>query len=316
MRFSMIIVDAHCDTASEVLDKGCSLYSNGYHADLKRMLGAGGWVQFFAAFVDPDNYRYRTMQRAVSIIDCIRLQAEANSGAMSICLNHDDIINTVKDNKVAAIISIEGGEALQGELAALRMFHRLGVRSVCLTWNYRNEIGDGVTDTDSGGGLTPFGREVVSEMNRLGMLVDVSHLSEKGFWDVLEFSKAPIIASHSNARALCSHPRNLTDEQIAAITKNGGVIGINLYPCFLKDDGKAGIDDIAAHIEHIVSIAGEDHVGLGCDFDGIECTPDGIAGVQDIGKLFERLLSINYKERFIEKFAGENFLKIIKKVLL
>jgi membrane dipeptidase len=279
------------------------------------MLGAGSWVQFFAAFVDPDNYKYRTMQRVINIIDDIYRQAATNSKAISVCLNYEDINNAVSANKVAAVITIEGGESLQGELSSLRMFYRLGVRSICLTWNYRNEIADGVKDADSGGGLTPFGKKVISEMNKLGMLIDVSHLSEKGFWDVLELSKAPIIASHSNAKALCKHKRNLSDEQISAISKNGGVIGINIYPYFLKDDGKAGLDDIIAHIEHIVSIAGEDHIGIGCDFDGIECTPDGIAGVQDIGKVFYGLLALNRSECFVEKIAGKNFLRVIKEVM-
>lgn len=311
----MIIVDAHCDTATRIMELGTNLYESGSHADLKRMLEAGDFVQFFAAFLDRTEYRGQEMRRAVEIIDKVLQQAEEYGKYMAVCRNYGEILDAFEQGKVAAILSIEEGEALQGELSALRMFHHLGVRSICLTWNHRNEIADGVLAGSSGGGLTPFGRKAIGEMNRLGMLIDVSHLSERGFWDVIELTQAPIIASHSNARAVCGHLRNLTDEQIMALGKNGGVMGINLYPAFLNVNKCANLDDIILHIEHIAALSGEDHIGLGGDFDGIETTPEGIGGVEDLHLIFERLRTLNYPERFIEKLAGGNFLRVIREVM-
>ncbi len=311
----MIIFDAHCDTASATLDLKAGLRSNSCHVDLERMRMPGGRVQVFAAFVNPTVYRSCELRRALQIIDNIYRQAEENSDLMTVCTSAEDIKRAVGESKLAALISIESGEALQGELSSLRMLYRLGVRSLCLTWNYRSELADGAWEEASAGGLSAFGRKVVEEMNRLGMLVDVSHISERGFWDVLERTKAPVIASHSNSKAVCSHPRNLTDAQLEALKANGGVSGINLFPEFLNASGEASIDDIIRHIEHIVSVTGEDHIGLGCDFDGIITTPSDVKGVQDVDKIFDRLLALNYTNEFIEKFAGGNFMRVTEAVL-
>lgn len=311
----MPIFDAHCDTASKILDLKAGLRANSCHADLERMRSSGSWVQVFAAFVNPDAYRGCELRRALQIIDGIYREAEANSDLMTVCTSMLEIKRALAENKLAALISIEGGEALQGELASLRMLYRLGTRSLCLTWNYRNELADGVGEGASAGGLSAFGRCVVEEMNRLGMLVDVSHISEKGFWDVLENSKAPVIASHSNSKTVCDHPRNLADAQLKALGDNGGIAGINLCPGFLSNTGTASIDDIIRHIEHVASMAGEEHIGLGCDFDGIKYTPCDVKGVQDIYRIFDRLLALNYPEEFIEKFSCGNFMRIVEKVI-
>lgn len=311
----MIIVDAHCDTISEVLDRGLSLNKNQLHVDLERMRKEGSFIQFFAAFIDPAYGQAYSMRRAVQLIDRLYNEIKINNDYITLCCNYNDIEAALAEGKVAAILSIEGGDALQGELSALRIFYRLGVRSICLTWNYRNEIADGVKDEETGGGLTPFGRSVVKEMNSLGMLIDLSHISEKGFWDVIELTRSPLIVSHSNAKKICCHKRNLTDEQIMAVKKNRGVIGINLYPDFLNSEGKATVKDVIKHIEHIAGLTGEDHIGLGADFDGIEKTPDDIKGVQEIHKIFNELYKLNYSQSFVEKFAGRNFLRVIKEVL-
>lgn len=313
----MIIVDAHCDTVTKLMEekKGEDLLKNTCHFDLTRAKAQGSYVQFFAAFIDPIYSQAYALRRAIQIIDKLERQAEEYNESLMLCNCFDDIQQAFSQGKVAGIKSIEGGEALQGDLGALRAFYKLGVRSICLTWNHRNEIADGVADAPSGGGLTPFGKQVIKEMNRLGMLVDVSHLSEKGFWDVIEASKQPIIASHSNSKAICNHRRNLTDEQISAIKDNGGVIGINLYPDFLNNSDKASMVDIIKHIEHISSIGGDGIVGIGADFDGIEVTPVDIQGVQDINSLINELLKLNYSEAFVKGFAGENFMRVIKEVI-
>lgn len=311
----MIIVDAHCDTITKIMEKGTQLRKNDCHVDIDRLKAKGNYVQFFAAFIDPAYCQAYALKRALQIIDEFYRQIEVNKDDIMICCNYNDIEEAVKANKIAAVLSIEGGETLQGDLGVLRMLYRLGVRSICLTWNHRNEIADGVKDESSGGGLTPFGREVVKEMNRLGMLIDLSHISKTGFWDVLECTSAPVIVSHSNAQRLCAHRRNLTDKQIMAVKDNGGVIGINLYPEFLNNSKEATIKDIINHIEYIASLAGPDHIGLGADFDGVDGLPAGINGVQDIEKIFNELAKLNYSSENIEKFAGKNFLRVIQNVL-
>lgn len=311
----MIIVDAHCDTITRIMELNSGFNRNDCHIDLERLKKAGKMVQFFAAFIEPSYGQAYSLRRALQIIDRLYMEMETYKDDIMLCCNYNDIEAAHNQGKVAAMLSIEGGEALQGDISALRMLYRLGVRSICLTWNYRNEIADGVKDGESGGGLTPFGKKVIAEMNRLGMLVDLSHISERGFWDVMETSQSPVIVSHSNARKLCSHVRNLNDDQIIAVRDNGGVIGINLYPDFLSDSSEASVKDVIAHIEYFSGLIGPEHIGLGADFDGIEKVPQGLEGIQDIHKIFNELEKLNYSSENIEKFAGKNFLRLIENVL-
>jgi membrane dipeptidase len=179
----------------------------------------------------------------------------------------------------------------------------------------RNDLGDGV-DSVKEAGLTSFGREVVKEMNRLGMIVDVSHLNEKGIWDVVELSEKPIIASHSNAKTLCSHRRNLTDKQIKAIAQKGGVIGINFAPQFLRDEGQATLEDVLNHIDYICELVGEDYIGFGSDFDGISSTPEGLKDISYFPAILEGLRKRGYTQEQIDKISHRNFENLIKKILI
>lgn len=313
----MIFVDAHCDTITRIMDDKAALLSNNCHLDLERIkkAGSGSWVQFFAAFISPEYVQAYALKRALQIIEKIYREIESNKDMVMLCRNYNNVEQALSNNLTAGIISIEGGEALQGDLSVLRCLYRLGVRSICLTWNNRNELADGVSDDITGGGLTRFGREAVKEMNSLGMLVDISHIAEKGFWDVMKITQSPVIASHSNAKKICNHRRNLTDEQILAVKKNGGVIGINLYPYFLNNSATASLKDVIKHIEYITSLAGCDNIGIGADFDGIESTPSDITGVQDIPVIINELLRMNYSQKSVEKIAGGNFIRVIKQVL-
>lgn len=311
----MLIVDAHCDTITTIMKCGEGLRKNNCHIDISRLKNYDSYVQFFAAFISPEHAKMGALRRTLSIIDRLYQEIEDNKQDIMLCCNYNDMEDAFAGRKIAAVLTIEGGEALEGSLASLRMLYKMGVRGMTLTWNYRNQIADGVIDGISGGGLTPFGREVITEMNRLGMLVDVSHISEAGFWDVMNLTTSPIIASHSNSKKMCSHPRNLTDEQLLALKKNGGVTGLNLYPVFLNDGGKASIKDALSHIEYIVALTGEDTLGLGSDFDGIESTPEGLEGVQCYSNLLNELLKLNYSEGLVKKIAGENFIRVIKSVL-
>ncbi|HEY8496697.1 MAG TPA: dipeptidase [Limnochordales bacterium] len=310
------VVDAHCDTVLRLVNGG-SLDDPepAGHVDLPRLVAGGVDLQIFALWVDARQRRGGFTVRCLELLEAVEREVAAHPDRLQLILTRRDLEAARAAGKIGVLLSIEGGEALEGSLAALRAFYRLGVRALGLTWNGRNELADGCGDADSGGGLTAFGRRVVQEMNRLGMVVDVSHLSERGFWDVLEISQHPIIASHSNARAVCDHRRNLYDAQIRALAERGGVMGMNFCPEFLRSDGPATLDDVVRHIDHIVNLVGPDHVGLGSDFDGIDSTPIGLEDVSRLPALTEALLARGYDEASVAKILGGNFLRVFQSVL-
>lgn len=295
MKYS--IVDTHCDTLCHVLDDNRSLKNNDCHVDIGRMSEYRSYTQVFACFIDPV-YKSCAAKRTLDLIDTFHKSTEH--------LPHN----------VKAVLSIEGGEGIYS-LSALRNYYRLGVRMAALTWNHSNHIASGTLEIDETKGLTEFGKSVVKEMNRLGMLVDVSHLNDKSFYDIADYTDGPIVASHSNSRAVCSSrkvcpvERNLTDDQFEIIKQSGGCVGINFCPAFLNESGKANIDDIIRHIDHFMELGGEDNIGIGADFDGVDCLPDEINGVQDIYKIFDKLSSLGYSEKQIEKISHKNFERIL-----
>jgi membrane dipeptidase len=273
-------------------------------------------VQFFAIFIEDIYKPERSLKRTLQLIDCFYKEIEKNQDDISLVTNYNQIEEVNRAGKIAAILSIEGGEALEGDLGALRVLYKLGVRLLTLTWNQRNQIADGIWESRAGSGLTEFGIKVIDEMNDLRMLIDVSHLSETGFLDVIKKSKAPIVASHSNCYALCPHLRNLKDEQIKALADKGGVIGITFVPDFLtQEKRKTIVKDVVTHIDYLAEKAGIDCVGLGSDFDGTDDLPLGLEGVDKIPNITKELLDRDYKEREIEKILGGNFLRVFKKVV-
>lgn len=287
------VFDAHCDTLCHVRDLGKDLETNDCHVDIERMNKYKSYTQVFACFIDPI-YKNCAKERCLELIDTFHRFAPKNS-----------------------VLSIEGGECITS-LSALRNFYRLGVRIVALTWNYSNHIASGAAEKDETRGLTEFGRQVIAEMNRLGILADVSHLNDKSFYDIADYTDKPIIATHSNARsvcrskAVCPVERNLTDDQFRIICKSEGCVGINFCPAFLNESGKADIDDIIRHIEHFMSLGGENYIGIGADFDGVDSLPDGINGCQDLYKVFDRLLQLNYTEEQAEKISHKNFERVME----
>jgi membrane dipeptidase len=273
-------------------------------------------VQFFAVFIEDIYKPDRSLKRTLQLIDCFYREIEKNQNDISLITNYNQIKEANKTGKIAAILSIEGGEALEGDLGVLRVLYKLGVRLLTLTWNQRNQIADGISESRTGSGLTEFGLKVIDEMNDLRMLIDVSHLSETGFWDVIKRSKAPIVASHSNCYALCPHLRNLKDEQIKALADKGGVIGITFVPNFLtQEKRKTTVEDVVKHIDYLIEKVGVDYVGLGSDFDGTDGLPLGLEGVDKIPNITEELLDRGYEEKDIKKILGENFLRVFKEVV-
>lgn len=316
----MFICDCHCDTLTELYKKQTSLYSNDQHFDIKRQMELGGGLQFCAIFVPTHEFRYYGgLRYTLCLLDKYRQEIkkmQADGIDVLPILTKEDAADAL-NHKAATLLAIEEGGAIDGSLEALRCLYDLGVRAMTLTWSNRNDIADGINEAATGGGLTIFGRQVVQEMNKLGMLVDVSHIAPAGFWDVIETSSKPIIATHSNAKSLCSHPRNLDDKQIMAINKNDGLIGITFAGQFLEEDyNNACIDSVYRHIDYMLNLMGNDeHIGFGSDFDGISHPPYNIKGVQDYRPLIEYLQSKNYSDETIAKITHRNVLNLLQKVL-
>lgn len=309
------IIDSHCDTLGQITDRKADLKNHELsHITLDGLKSGNIGLQFFAAWVGPKTKYSPCLQRGLILIDSFFTMLDTYPDFFMKVSEFDDIQNARSSNKVGAMLTVEGGDILEGELINLRILYKLGVRAMTLTWNYRNELADGVLEDCSKGGLSTFGLEVISEMNRLGMLIDVSHLSERGFYDVMEYSLKPIAATHSNAWSVYQHPRNLKDEQIREISRNKGVIGINFYPSFLARE-KANSDDIIRHIEYIAALGGIDIIGFGTDFDGIEEVPEDINGPENLGIIVNKLLRLNYKEDDIKKITCNNYMRLLKEVL-
>lgn len=310
------IADGHCDTLWQAPKEQRTLTerSDRGHVDLPRLVEAGVRIQFFALFSDPSHGAVGFTAEALAMIERF-YEAVGQSGGQLLPLRWREDLDQMAPGRVLGLLSLEGGEPLHGRVDLLRAFFRLGVRAMGLTWNHRNELADGLLDAEARGGLTPRGRAVVREMERLGMIIDCSHLSDTGFWDLLEHTTGPIVASHSNARAVCPHGRNLTDEQLRAVAARGGIVGINFLPAFLKAEGPATLDDVIRHIDHIAAVAGVGTVGLGSDFDGISKTPVGLEDVTKTGALAEALLRRGYNEEAVRGIMGENWLRLLRRVL-
>ena len=331
---SSIVVDTHNDTILHLIKSPPFLTSENVSLDPRRKLGerseagqidihriqkGGVNCMLVAMYVSPQ-YTSRLL-RLVQMIDAFQFEVDTNRGAIAIANNYSDIMNIIDSGRIAAVMTVEGGEPLEGKIETLRIIYKLGVRSLTLTHFPRNELGDG-SGADSGSHLTEFGKEVVEEMNRLGMIVDISHLNETGFWDVIDITKDPLLATHSNCKALCSHHRNLTDEQIKALAKTGGVINLSFCAGFIKDNvgfdpeavKKVTIEDWLDHLDHAVEIAGPDHVGIGSDLDG-GCGFPGLNEVTQFPRLTEGMISRGYSDNDIEKILGKNDLRVFKDIL-
>lgn len=315
----MFICDCHCDTLTELYNKNASLYENEQHFDIKRQIALGGGLQFCAIYVPTEVFRYQGgLRYTLCLLDKYNQEIKKlhENGIDVLQVRTAEDAGNVLKHKAATLLAIEEGGAIDGSLEALRCLYELGVRAITLTWSNRNDIADGINEEATGSGLTLFGKQVVAEMNRLGMLVDVSHISTAGFWSVIETSTKPIIATHSNAKSLCAHPRNLNDEQIKALAQNGGLAGITFAGQFLEEDWRnACIESVYKHIDYMLNLIGnDDHIGFGSDFDGISHPPYNIQGVQDYKPLIE-YLSKYYSDETINKITHQNVINLLQKVL-
>lgn len=317
-----IVIDAHCDTLLSVSASPESeereprnFFERGETGDidLPRLKEGGVTCQVMAVYVGPLYKPTRSARRTLELLDTFYSLLD-ESEDFHLATTAADIERTKREGRTCALLSIEGGEAIEGKLSLLRDYYRLGVRAMGLTWNQRNDIADGQGEKSAGSGLTDFGVSVVKEMERLGMLVDVSHLSDSSFWAVDKVAERPYIASHSNARAVASASRNLTDKQIEALAQKGGVIGVVFAPEFVDDDtSKVSLNRLIDHIDHIKGIGGIDCVGLGSDFDGFGVRPgygEVIRDASEFPLLTAGLLERGYSEEEVKKVLGGNWMRL------
>ena len=315
-----LVIDGHNDSIGLQLDGTRQLdkQASSGHLDLPRMRAGGIDAAFFACYAPTMYQRHGATTHALRRLDQLHLLAER--APFTIAHGAADIRRAQADGCTAAIAGLEGAEALDADLGVLRQFYRLGIRNLGLAWNHRNAACDGVAEARSGGGLTPFGVEVVRECNRLGILLDISHLAPAGVRDVLALSERPIIASHSNAATLCDHPRNLTDQQLDAVAENGGVVGVTFVDAFLRAGNaplsaasNLSVDDVADHVDYLLQRIGPDHVAIGSDYDGCTTPPD-LADAARYPLLTETMLARGHQEATIRGVLGENFLRVIEAV--
>lgn len=311
----MHVIDLHCDTLSRLYDNGESLDQNTGHVDLQKMSHASYGAQFFAIFLDtlktPFPYR-----RCLNILDLFHHELEKNSEILAFAGDFQTYEKNRRAGKISAFLTIEDSAILGRRLERLAAVYTRGVRLITLTWNHPNAVGfPGGPPDPNASGLTSFGFDFLAEMNRLKMVVDVSHLSDAGFWDVVRQATAPFIASHSNARALCAHPRNVNDEMIRAIAAAGGVIGVNFYRPFLTDRPSATLDDLTAHIGHIVRVGGLEAAAIGSDFDGMDECPGGLSHAGQMENLWHALIRAGFSEEAAEHIFYKNSARVIRDVL-
>lgn len=316
-------LDLHCDTLElGFLKKKEDIFDlpEGM-LDINRMKAAGMYGQFFAVFFPPQEREWMPEDEVYyqALKKLFYTSLDRHKDCISYAGSGKEAEKNFKEGKMSAFLTIEDGRHVEGKLANLERFYQDGVRLISLTWNYENCFGfpNSREQRIMEKGLTPFGKEAILYMNDLGMLIDVSHLSDGGFYDVIHLSKKPIVASHSNARALSPHPRNLTDDMIRKIAEVGGVAGVNFYGAFLQPDAKSEkstIEALAAHIMYMNNLGGEDFIALGTDFDGISGEME-INSPLYMEKLFTELKRKGMSERKIEKLAYKNVVRVLYEVL-
>jgi len=301
--------DSHCDTISLCKTTGAALRSNTGHIDLERAACFSSYGQIFAFYTDAATIpQERMLQNTRELYDLFRQELTANSDLLCHCRTAAEIQRCWNSGKIAAVLSIEGAEQLECSPDHLDLAEEWGVRLINLTWNHKNALSGTHCDCPEQG-LTELGKTFVREAQRRKIRMDVSHLSETGFWDLVRMTESPIVASHSNSRQICNHSRNLTDDQFRAVCETGGVVGLNFYTEFVGD--VPTMDGLVRHLEHFLNLGGERHIGLGGDLDGIDTPVSGIKGLEDVPKLWAALENRGYSRSLLEDIFRNNWLRIL-----
>lgn len=316
----MYIADCHADTLSRLLvceEEQMSLTASHpqHHSDLPRMQQADLRLQVFSIFTMPYEAGHYGAVRSLQMMQIYQRDIAQRDDLVLVQKAADLDGFEAGEKTLYGIFSMEGASPLCGDLKMLDVFYRQGLRAIGLTWNHRNELADGL-GVQSNYGLTPFGREVVQRMNTLGMVVDLAHINEAGFWEAMECSSSPVIVSHANAKALCGHRRNMSDAQLDAIRDNQGFVGMCFAPSFLTEDpNDATLEDVIRHIDYICERIGPDHIAFGSDYDGIESTPKGLEDVSCFPKILERLEALGYSAEDRQKIAHGNVVRVYRQIL-
>ncbi len=355
----MQVFDSHVDTPSQLIRlRNIGIDNRHGHVDFPKIRRGGVGGSFFALYTPAEMAPDASTRYALEMLSAVYDAVDANPDYSALAFSPDEAAENGRNGLISVFIGMENGAPIQQSLSLLRTFYRLGVSYVTLTHNGDNAIADSAAEGKRWHGLSPFGKQVVAEMNALGMMIDLSHASDETFWDCIRLSEAPVIATHSCCRALCNHQRNLTDEMLQAIREKDGYVGINFYPAFLSerflsesadaalfDEGerveaafiadpadparvraweemqdrletiwRPGVREIVDHIDHAVSMAGIDHVGIGSDFDGILVPPAGLENVSRIGLVFDEMRLRGYAEKDIDKVAGENLMAVMRRI--
>jgi membrane dipeptidase len=302
--------DAHCDTVSLCAQAGKPLRQNPGHLDLRRLGAFSPAAQVFALFADKSDYPEpgSLWAHTQQLHDFFVSQLSQNKDICQFCRDGEDIKNSHARGLTAVLLSIEGGELLDCDPDRLETAKAWGVRCINLTWNHANTLSGSHKDAPHRG-LSPQGEAFVRQADRLGIILDVSHLSDKGFWDLVNCTASPLLASHSNARALCPHSRNLTDEMFQAICRSGGVAGINYYTDFVG--GNSSLEAVADHIDHFIALGGAKHIALGGDWDGCDRLAGDMTGVQDIPRLWDALTRRGYSQTVLEDIFYNNLKRVL-----
>ncbi len=352
---NMFVLDSHCDTPSQILRmRDLSLDNDHAHVDFPKLRRGGVDGAFFALYVPASKDSDDAFEYACRLLDTVEGMLKENKAIAALATSSEEAFENKGKGLFSVFLGLENGSPLGNDITKVKYFYDRGVRYITLCHSLDNQICDSCASiAKRWGGLSPFGKEVVAEMNRLGMLIDVSHISDDAFYDVLRYSNKSVVATHSCCRALSDHPRNMTDDMIRALAAAGGVVQVNFYPVFLdvsfaeklsiitakgetieaefiadpsnslKRAAWNRIQDelmamerpsytlIADHIDHVVSLVGIDHVGIGSDYDGIEVTPSGMEDISMMRKLFEELRRRGYSESDLSKIAGGNFFRCL-----
>jgi len=317
------MIDLHCDTLSVLYENGSEgLRKNNLAIDLEKLKKAGATAQFFACFVDMKKFNgadklQKSFSYALDLIRFGKKEFQKENDLICQANNYEEYAENLKKEKISAFLTVEEGGIIGEDIAKLNKLYSEGVRLVTLCWNYENSIGypNSKTYEIMRKGLKKFGFNVIEQMNKNKMIIDVSHLSYGGFFDVLSASKTPVIASHSSAGALCFHPRNLTDEMIKALANKGGICGVNYYPFFLNLKGEATLQTLAEHIKYMINKGGENFVALGSDFDGFSKNLPMLEDISKTERLFHALKKLGINETQLEKLKITNAERIIKEIL-
>jgi len=324
-----LFLDAHSDILNDVVDrraKGDRRVMATRHLPQLREGGVDGLVA--AVYVEARYKPDRSLPRALHLVEAAHAEAEESPDAVCLCCTPGDLRAAAAEGRIGLLLGLEGAEPLGDSLVGVRLFHRLGIRLVGLTWNQRNQVADGVSESRTGSKLTVYGVSLVRELNRLGVVVDLAHAAESAFYDALSVSDYPVVVSHGNCRAICDQERNLSDQQLESLAEKGGFLGITFHPPLVAETAPS-MDGAIRHIEHAARVMGVEHVGIGADFsdficwdaaevgEGFAAKPKtaGLESVAGMPLLAERLVARGYKDDEVRGILGENFLRVLGQIV-